>query len=242
MSTLPLTPAVFSLFLRGLVTGRRALALGVIALLPVLAAVAGAIGGDVDPEVFWARVVQRLLIPVVAAFVAMVIGAGALADEREEGTILYIASTPLPRISIVASAVAAAWVASLMIVVPATLVSGVISLRGDITAGAIGWPLVAVVLVCLAYCALGALLAMVLRHPVVAGVLYILLWEGTFATWTDTAERFSVAAYARAVSVEGVMRVAAPDVPALTAVLVLVAVAGAACALASWRLGRAELP
>lgn len=241
MSVMPINPTVFGLFIRGLVTGRRALALGTIALLPVLVAVAGTTG-DVEPELFWARLVQRLLIPVVTAFVAIVIGAGALSDEREEGTILYLAATPLRRITIVASAVAAAWVTTLVIVVPATLVAGAISLRGDISAATIGWPLLAVVLAALAYCALGAWLAMVLRHPVVAGVLYILLWEGTFATWTDTAEYFSIGAYARAVAVEGVTRVNAPDIRAGVALIVLLAIGAVATAAAARRLARAELP
>ncbi len=232
---------IFGLFLRGLVTGRRAVALGVIALLPVAAAIAGTTG-DVEPEIFWARLVQRLLIPVTAAFVAIVIGAGALADERDEGTILYLASTPLRRITIVTSAVAAAATASLLIVLPATLAAGIISLRGDISAAALGWPVLAVVVACIAYCALGALLAMVLRHPVVAGVLYILLWEGTFATWTDTADYFSVGAYARAVSVEGVTRVTAPDISAAAALIILALASAAAAAAAAWRLARTELP
>lgn len=237
----PVDRTVMGLFLRGLVTGRRALALGIIAILPVLAAIAGTTG-DVEPELFWARLVQRLLIPVTTAFVAIVIGAGALADEREEGTILYLASTPLRRITIVGSAITAAVAASLMIVLPATIVAGVISLRGDLSAATLGWPVVAVLVACIAYCALGALLAMVLRHPVVAGVLYILLWEGTFATWTDTAEYFSIGAYARAIAVEGVSRVTAPDIAAPTALIILILGTAAGAACAAWRLARAELP
>ncbi len=85
---------VFGILFRGLVGGRRALVLAVVALLPVIAAIAHTTG-DVDPDVYWARLVQRLLIPVVTAFVAAVVGAGAIADEREDGTILYLASTPL---------------------------------------------------------------------------------------------------------------------------------------------------
>ena len=38
---------------------------------------------------------QRLVIPTITAFIAVVIGASAIGDEREDGTILYLASTPL---------------------------------------------------------------------------------------------------------------------------------------------------
>lgn len=232
---------VFGILFRGLVGGRRALVLAVVALLPVIAAIAHTTG-DVDPDVYWARLVQRLLIPVVTAFVAAVVGAGAIADEREDGTILYLASTPLRRVTIIASAVAAAWVASLLIVVPSLLVSAVIVLGGDVTPGAVGWPLFGVVVASLAYCAAGAWVAMVIRHPVVACVLYILLWEGTFATWTDSAQYFSIAAYARAISLEGIPEVIAAEVGAATGALVLAALIVVAVTAAGRRLSRTELP
>ena len=49
---------------------------------------------------------QRLLIPVVTALVALVVGASAIGDEREDGTILYLAATPLPRLGIVVAKIA----------------------------------------------------------------------------------------------------------------------------------------
>ena len=62
---------------------------------------------------------------------------------------------------------------------------------------------------------------MVTRRPVVVGALYILLWEGSIATFAASADRFSIAAYGRALAVEGVVDVNAPDASALTALLVL---------------------
>ena len=46
--------------------------------------------GEVAAEIFWARLVNRLILPTVTAFIAVVIGASAIADEREDGTILYL--------------------------------------------------------------------------------------------------------------------------------------------------------
>ena len=42
--------------------------------------------------------VQQLFVPTVAALVALVIGVSALGDEREDGTILYLVATPMPRV------------------------------------------------------------------------------------------------------------------------------------------------
>lgn len=232
---------VVMLTLRGLLVGRRALALALVAALPVIAAIAGGTG-DVEPLLAWARQVQGLILPVVVAFISVVISAGALSDLREDGTILYLVSTPLRRVTLAASLTTAAWLAALVIVVPSVLLAGPIALGGDLTLAAIAWPLLAALLASLAYCALGVWAAMLLRHPVVVGALYILLWEGTFATWTDTAEYFSIGAYARAVAVEGVTRVNAPDIRAGVALIVLLAIGAVATAAAARRLARAELP
>lgn len=232
---------VVGLTLRGLVAGRRGLALAAVAALPIVAAIAAGLG-EVDPELAWARQVQRLTIPVVVAFIAVVISAGSVSDQRDDGTILYLASTPLPRIRLAGSLVVASWLAAMAIMVPSIVIAGAIALRGDISAPAILWPLLGAGLAALAYSALGVWAAMVLRHPVVAGVLYILLWEGTFANWTDSAEQFSIAAYARALAVEGVERVNAPEVAAPIAVLVLAGAAAAALVAAGRRLTRTELP
>ena len=232
---------VLALMLRGVLSGRRTVALAVLALLPVVVAVA-TVTADADPGTAWARLVQRLVIPVIVAFVAVVVGAGAVSDQREDGTILYLAATPLRRITLAASAVVAAWAAALAIILPGVVVSYLVAMRGDLQVEALAWPLLAVLPASLAYCAIGALAAMVLRQPVVAAVLYILLWEGTFATWTSTAEYLSVAAYGRAIAVKGIDPVNAPEFGAAAGAAVLVGGAALATAWAARRLTRTELP
>ena len=237
-----LSVPVYRLTLRSLLSGRRSLALAALALVPVVAAIAFSAAGEIDPELFWARLLQRLVIPTITAFVAVVIGASAIADEREDGTILYLVSTPLPRLALVISKITAAWTVSMALLAPALLASGAIALGGDLTAEQIVWPLVAVALACLCYCAASAWLAMVVRRPVVIGVLYILLWEGSIATFAASADRFSIAAYGRAIAVEGVTDVNAPDASAATAFVVLLVVIAIATWAAARRITRTELP
>lgn len=241
-SALGLNGPVYRLTLRSLVDGKRILALAGLALVPVIAALVFAGAGDIDPRIFWARLVQRLVIPTVTAFAAVVIAAGAVGDDREDGTILYLASTPLPRLGIVATKVLAAWTAALALLAPSVLVAGLIALGDRATAAMLLWPLAGVALAALAYAAAAALLAMVSRRPVVLGVLYILLWEGSIATFAASADRLSIAAYGRAIAVEGVVEVNAPDASTGTAVLVLALVAAGATWLAARRLTRTELP
>jgi ABC-2 type transport system permease protein len=233
---------VYRLTLRALVDGKRILALVVLALVPVVAAVVFASAGEIDPRLFWARLVQRLVIPTVTAFVAVVLGAAAIGDEREDGTILYLAATPLRRVTLVLTKVLAAWTVAMALLGPAVVVAGAVALGDRADAARILWPLAGVAAGAACYCAVAAWLSMVTRRPVVLGALYILLWEGSIATFAASADRLSIAAYGRALAVEGVVRVNAPDVSGLTALVVL----AAATALGVWgatrRFTRTELP
>jgi ABC-2 type transport system permease protein len=233
---------VYRLTLRGLLGGRKAIALGLLAALPIVAALVFAAAGDTPPELFWARLVQRLLLPTVTAFVAVVIGASAIGDEREDGTILYLAATPLPRAGLVLTKVLASWTASMALLVPSALIAGIVALGSDGGGSLLLWPLVAVALTAFCYCAVSAWLSLVIRRPVVVGVLYILLWEGSIATFAASADRFSIAAYGRAIAVEGVIDVNAPGVSAAVAVIVLGIVSALAVWAAARRMVRTELP
>lgn len=233
---------VYRLSLRSLVAGRRMLALSALALVPVIAALVFAGAGEIDSRIFWARLLQRLVIPTVVAFIAVVIGSSALGEEREDGTILYLASTPIPRATLVLTKILAAWTLAMALLVPAVLLSGVIALGDRLEAGQILWPLVGVALAALCYCAVSAWLSMTTRRPVVLGVLYILLWEGSIATFAASADRLSIAAYGRAIAVEGVVDVNAPDASAAAAVVILALIGAAAAWAATRRLTRTELP
>lgn len=233
---------VYRLTLRSILDGRKALAMVVLALVPVVAAIVFAAAGEVDPRIFWARLLQRLVIPTVTAFIAVVLGAGALGDEREDGTILYLASTPLPRRALVMTKILAAWTVSMALLGPAVVIAGVISLGDRLEAAQILWPLLGVALSALCYCAVSSWLSLVTRRPVVVGALYILLWEGSIATFAASADRFSIAAYGRALAVEGVVDVNAPDASTLTALLVLAGAIVVATWAATRRFSRTELP
>ena len=233
---------VYRLTLRSLLDGRRTLALGLLALLPVIPASVFAAAGEIEPELFWARLVQRLIIPTVAAFVAVVIGASALGDEREDGTILYLLSTPVSRLGLVVTKVLASWTVAAALLTPPVVVAGLIALRGDATVGRIVWPVVGMLAAALCYCAVTAWLSTVTRRPVVLGVLYILLWEGSIATFAASADRLSIAAYGRVLAVEGVIDVNAPEISAPVAVIVLAIVSAVAIRAAGRRLSRTEMP
>jgi ABC-2 type transport system permease protein len=235
---------IYGLTIRALLGQRRTLALVLLSLAPALMALVFALAADAgaDPHEFYSRLVQRLFIPVITALVALIVGVSALGDEREDGTILYLVATPLPRLGIVVAKILAAWTVCVALLVPSVIVCGLLSLTGDVTAGMLFWPALGVALAALAYSAAGAWLSMQVRRPIVVGVVYILLWEGSVATYAASADRLSIAAYGRAVVAERLPESAAGVVSPATAVVVLLAATVVAALLGARAMTRAELP
>ena len=77
------------------------MSVGQLVIIAILAAVLVGIGWR---SVFvWVGLAHLLFLPLILPFIALVIGASALGEERDDGTILYLASTPLPRLAIALS-------------------------------------------------------------------------------------------------------------------------------------------
>ncbi len=102
--------------------------------------------------------------------------------------------------------------------------------------------MVGVALSCLAYCAVSAWLSLRVRRPVVIGVLYVLLWEGSVANFAPSAHKLSIAAYGKALVAHALPQSAAATVGVATAVVVLAAVTALGCYLGARLLSRVELP
>jgi ABC-2 type transport system permease protein len=231
------------LFARSLAGRRRVIALLALALMPgIVVIVATALDVVDDPDRFTARIVERLLLPVILALVTVVLGASAIGEGREDGTILYIVATPLARLRIIGAAWLATTAVAVCLVLPSalavTIVPGAVGVSGAVST------LLAVVLAAAAYAALALLLSVTIRHGILAGVLYVLLWEGSIASFAASASRLSIAAYGKVIAAEG-FDVAPPlNVPAVsTASAMALLVAGSAVLLAvgTRSLKRADL-
>src|SRR5262249_54412778 len=135
-----------------------------------------------------------------------------------------------------------AWAVCAVLLVPGVVLCGLLALGGDVTVGLILWPLAGVILAALAYCAGSAWLSLFVRRPIVVGVLYILLWEGSIATYAASADRLSIAAYGRALVAEKLPEAAGAVVSPGVAAVVLVCAAAGGALLAARAMRHAELP
>jgi ABC-2 type transport system permease protein len=179
-----LTAFIFRLTLRQLIVRRTTLLLAGLAFIPVLVAVVFQLSDpDIDPQRWTARTLYvGLIVTAVLPLTALLLGTSVLGDEIEEGTIIYLLTKPVPRWQILLPKLAAAWLVATALVVASTVVSGLIALDGAGGRSIITGFAVAVVLGALAYTALFMLLSVATSRALIAGVIYVFIWEGAITS------------------------------------------------------------
>ncbi len=232
------------LTIRALLLRRRSLAL----LLPVLSvplfAGIAIVRGDVSPD-NQAIIIGRLLVTTVAPLVALVLAVTAIGDERESGTIVYLATARISRLRVVAEKTLAAAACAAILLIPALITIVVLGDHLGIGATNILRGVLGTLLVATVYAAVFITVGLLLKRALVAGVIYILVWEGAIATIAPSAERFSMTAWGRAITDGGIVGLSSDLQPTLdptTGVIALLVVTGLAVLLGAWRLGRMDLP
>ncbi|WP_432490904.1 ABC transporter permease subunit [Kineococcus gypseus] len=230
------------LLLRGRTAGLAALPLVVAAVAVVVLAVTSV------PARYGLQTTLAgdLLVGLVVPIVALVLGTGAFGDEREGGTLPLLRAVVRPRWHVVLARAAAAWVATVVVCLPAVAACAVVGVSIDLPAGEVlAGLLLATTLSAAAYCGLFVLLSLLARRGLLAGLAYVVLWETFLAGLAPALRGLSIGSYARRV----VTPATPGDVPLgtvaasgiATSAVVLVAVALVALALASWRLQRMDV-
>ena len=239
-----MSTVVLRLALRRLLYRRRTILLVLAGLLPTLVALLYRL--ETPPrESGFEDVMGQIFLPYVLPFVALVIGASAIGEERDDGTILYLASTPLRRLAIVLPLLAAAALTTLVICVPGFV--GCLALApGTNGISTVAWGLAAVAGAALAYTGLFGWLSLRAPRPVVLGMLYIVIWEGSITAFAPSARWLSVQSYARATIAGGLpggkTSLNAPDLAPVLALCVLAAGTAIWLLMTARRFNRVELP
>jgi ABC-2 type transport system permease protein len=235
---------LFRLALRRLLFRRRSLLLALAPLLSAAVAMIQAADGTAGADAF-ASLMEQLFLPLILPFIGLVIGSSALGEERDDGTILYIASTPLPRLAIVLPAIAAAALTTAVLCLPGLLLTIVLSTGNDLSATTAAWAIASVLAASVTYAAVFGALSLRVKRPVVIGLIYVLFWEGSIATFAPSARWLSLGAYARAIVAGGLPSSTDENVPAIGALAAVVVLAAVSAVSALWcgrRLSRVELP
>lgn len=230
---------------RQLTSSKRSLWAVALALVPPLLALLTRAQVDGDAPLVTHFVVhwQTLTVTVLLPIVALVVGTGIFGAEVEDGTLTYVLGKPVPRWRIVLTRIVVAGIATAAVLVPSNLAAGLITLGGDAD-GLLVATTLALVSGGFLYCALFVALSLSTRRALVAGLAYVVIWEGLLAGTFGGSRALSVRQYTQsfadsmASAKEGVI---SAQLEAGTAAVMAAVVAVAATAYAIRRLRRFEI-
>lgn len=243
--------AVFDLSLEGMVWTRRTLLMGVLVGVPVLVAVAYrvilATRADAEllpPADLYAVIVAIYWIRNVLPLAALFFATALVADEVEGKTLTYLLTRPLTRPSIFAGKFAAYVVTTLALALPAGVLTFFILMTAPgFSAVPAAVPdllrdLGVMALALVAYGALFALLGVLLKRPVIPGLLFLYGWE-LMANLPGYLPRLTLTAWLRSLvhhrpAQEGLAGLFQQVLPAGEALLVLVLASAGLLAAAGW--------
>lgn len=241
--------SLFSLTLRQLAGRWRTLALLLIALSPVvIAAVYSAFESSGTPEDlrFNVELFENQILAVLLPVIVLILSSSAFGEEIRDGTIVYIVTKPISRLSIVVSKFAGAGTVALLLVGIGVVISAIILMSGTINLKTLGAFILSTSLGVLTYGALFLVIRLLVSRALIVGFAYILLWEGLLGELFTGSAWFSVRAYLEGVERKLIDERFLPDVEVALQIslyeglAVLVGVTVFTLALATWRLRRME--
>lgn len=171
---------IAALTLRQLVGRGRTLVMGVLAVLPVLLAVVYRLGSeDVDRQEWAASILlDGLIVTTLLPLVALVYGTAAIGAEIDDGTAVYLLTKPVSRTRIMLAKLLAAWLLTSATVLVSGLGAAAIALAGTSQGGILPAFAVALVVGSLVYTALFLMLSVRTSRALIAGLVYVFVWEG----------------------------------------------------------------
>ena len=251
------TRAVFDLSLEGMLLSRRSILMGLLVGLPVILAVvyrvllaADVPNRAVPPIDLYAIVVAVYWIRNVLPLMALFHATSLIADEVEGKTLTYLLTRPLTRPSILAGKFAAYLATSLGVALPAAVLTFFILMtaRGWSGVGAsvpdLFRDLGVVALTLLVYGALFTLLGVLLRRPVIPGLLFLFGWE-LMANLPGYLPRFTLTAWLRSLihhrpAQEGIADLFGQVLPTGQSLIVIVVSSVVFLAAAAWVFSQKE--
>ncbi len=240
-----MTLTLLSLTAHQLLGRRRAILIGLLALIPVVVALLIRFAGDTGDEPAYATAagtiggfVFLLLLPIGA----LVFGTSALGSEVEDGTVVYLLAHPIPRWRVIVVKAIVASSATILLTVPATLATALIILDGFDEAS-LWWAATAATTVgSVVYSTLFVGLSTITSRALIIGLVYVFVWEAFITNLFDGTRWISVREY-----VEGVgdaLTTAEPvtaDLEGGEAGIASVVVVAASLVVGTWFLTRFEI-
>jgi len=235
---------------RQLLGRRRTLIMLLLALIPIALAVlfrlsdaaGGSFGGD---RPFYRAVFDTFIVTLLLPLIALLFGTAAFGAEVEDGTIVYLLAKPISRWKSVLAKLIVAGAATIVLAGAATLVTALIALAGvEGTSGIVTGYLVGIAAGGAIYTCVFVALSLITGRALIAGLVFVVLWEGVLANFLPGIRFLSIRQYALGIAdAAGVGgRVTADTLEPGQAIVLGAIVAVAATLIAIRRLGRFEIP
>ena len=243
--------AVFDLSLEGMVWTRRSLLMALLVAAPVAFAILYHVvlasktpTRPITPEDLYAVIVALYWIRNVLPLAALFYATSLVADEVEGRTLTYLVTRPITRASIFAGKFAAYLATTLTLALPAAVLTffGLLGAHGwsaiGPSVGDLFLDLGVMALALVAYGAFFALLGVLLKRPVIPGLMFLYGWE-LMANLPGYLPRFTLTAWLRSLihhrpAQEGLAGLFQQVLPAGQGVAVLVGVSVVFLAAAAW--------
>jgi ABC-2 type transport system permease protein len=225
---------------------RRALRALELAAIPILLAAVMSAEAGADPKETLddaAGLFQALIVSVLLPVVALVVGTSVFGAEVDDGTITYVLGKPVPRWRIVLVRIVVAALLTAAVLVPTTLLSMSIALGNVDAPGVVTGFSVAVAAGSLLYCALFVALSLSTRRALVAGLAYVVVWEGLLSNTFGGSRALSIRQYTLSIA-DGLASIKGNDLSRLnvnTALIMASVVAVLVTMYAIRRLQRLEI-
>jgi ABC-2 type transport system permease protein len=175
-----MTWIIYRLTLRQMLGRGRTILVGLLALLPVVVALVYRLGSQDTLQEEWTASVllDGLVVTTLLPLAALVYGTAALGVEIEDGTAVYLLSKPIRRSRIVVAKILASWTVTTATVLTCGLAAGAIALYDKPKSDTLLGFGIGIVLGGLVYSALFVMLSVVTSRALIAGLIYVFIWEG----------------------------------------------------------------
>ena len=183
---------IASVTLRATMGRRRALLFALPALILIVVTLLIKLSHPGDPT--WpSQVLGVFGFSVVLPLTALIIGTSVLGAEVDDGSIVQLLATPVPRSVVIGSKYAVASVLTMIFVAVPELLAALIA-TGGVTKLAIGL-FVGALAGSVMYNAVFVMLSVVTTRAIAFGLLYVLIWESLLTNFVSGAKLLSVGHY-----------------------------------------------
>jgi ABC-2 type transport system permease protein len=233
---------IFALTMRQFLGGKAIRVVALASLLPALfSLIYWMDSGGTTPRAFMNGIFAEFIAPTILPLITLVLATNAIGNEIEDRTMVYVVLKPISRLRIVLEKYAAAVVTAMILLLEGLLLTYLLAMRGNapnnvdqLLAMAVGTAFGVI-----AYGALFLVVSLIVPRALLAGFLYSLLWETTFARFIPgvrlvSVRHFVLSIYGHLVDTPSFLIGDASRL--IPAVLTLLIVTAIGLAIATWRL------